>query len=146
MQCLEHSHIISTLRHISGKRQSGRTGTYHGNLDTVLLRDLRNRDITALTFVISGETLQVANGTASLLIFKWIHLLSHCFPADRHDRKQRAEHLSLSGLSGLQEFPTLDILDKSRYIDIYRTSLHTSRIRTIQTALGLLHGLFFCQA
>lgn len=118
MQCLEHSHIISTLRHISGKRQSGRTGTYHGNLDTVLLRDLRNRDITALTFVISGETLQVANGNRFLTHFQMDTLALALFLLRTDTTANSGQSTCLfQGLSGLQEFPTLDILDKSRYID-----------------------------
>ena len=66
VQGLINSHIVTSFRHVSGKRKSGRTGTDNSYLDAIARSHLRHRDLTTFALVISRKTLQIANGHSRL--------------------------------------------------------------------------------
>ena len=62
VQGLEDIDIIAFLHHIACKAESGRARANDGDLDAVGWSNLGQRDVAALTLIVSGETLQIANG------------------------------------------------------------------------------------
>ena len=147
MPRFDHRHIITAFRHITGKRQAGRTGTDHGYLDTVLFSNLRHRNLTALTFIVGSETFQITDGNRGLLHLQVdtfafaLFLLRTYTPTNGRQGTGFFQYLRC-----FEKFTPFDILDECRDIDTYRTTFHTGWIRTVQATLCLLHGLLFCQA
>ena len=67
------------------------------------------------------------HATALALFLLWTYTSADC-------RQGRGV---LQHLGGSQELTAFYVLDKRRNVDVYRASLHTGRLRTVQTALSL---------
>ena len=142
VECLKNRYIISKLCQITGTGQTCRAGTDHSNLLALLLCSRLRLD-TLLSCSISHITLQLTDGNGiSLDTTNTLGLtlaLLWTYPAtDSRKCGIFADHLICTGYIVLSHF-----LNESRNINIYRASLNTTWILTLQTACCLCHCLFF---
>ena len=62
MQRFKNGHIISQLDEVSGNGESRWSGAHNGYFLTVGFSNCRDRNFTAIAFIICSESLQPANG------------------------------------------------------------------------------------
>ena len=142
VQCFEHGNFISALGHVAGKRESGRPGTDDGDAYSVGRHHLRNRRLTALSFVIRREAFKITDGYGFFFHLQMYTLCLTLFflRADTTaDSRQAARFFQRLGC--LQEVARFDIFNKCRDVDADRTSAHACGIGAVETSLCFLHGL-----
>ena len=118
-----------------------------GHLDAVGCGRLGHRQIARFALVVGGKPFEVADGHGGLVLLvvdafrlALLFLRAH---AAAHGRQgaglfQRA--------CGLEYFAALDVLDEFRDVDFDRAAGHAQRLRAVEAAVRLLHGLFERQA
>ncbi len=147
VQCLEYCDIVSVFGHVSCKGESGGTRTDHGYFDSVLFCNFRHGHLSAFAFVIGGEAFEVADGYGLFAhfpvdTFGFALLLLRAYTA-AYGRKGAG---LFQCLGCFEEFTAFDVFNETGDVDSNRTAAHTSRIGTVQTALGFHQGLFLGQS
>ena len=142
MQGFEYRYIIAHLRQIAGACKTGRAGTDHGNLVSVLRLCTHRFDIV-LKCVIRHEPLQFSDGDRLALdapdaFALALGLLRTDTAADRRKGAGLSDHLI-----GLFDVSFFYFMDKCRDVDRYRTSLDAFRILAVEASFRLFHRLFF---
>ena len=148
MQGLKHRHVISFFDHISGKRQSGRSGTDHRNLDAIRSSHFRHSNLPGFPFIIGSKTFQITDSNRIFFHFLQIETLGFALFFLR--AYPPANGWQSTGLfqngSRFQDFSSFNIFNKPGNIYTHRASFHTSRIHTILTTHSFTHSHFFRQS
>ena len=141
MESLIDGDIVAPLCHISGKSQPGRTAPHHSHFDAVSRGTFGSNTGAVFALIVGSEAFEVTDshsGTTHLvvdtlaltLLFLRAYPTTHCGQCGG----------GFQGHCRSVEVAALDIFDKGRDFDAYRTTGDTLRIRAIQTAGGFFHS------
>ena len=130
MKCLEDRYIVAKLCKVTCTGKSGRTGTDNSNLLAVLfLSSLRNKAV--LSGPVGNETLQLTDGNCFTLDTAYTFALTLALLRTYTSTYSRKCGRQCDRICSILIFSCFYFTDKSRNIDIYRTSGYTSCIFTV---------------
>ena len=146
MQGFEYRNIISEFCHISGKRETSWTRTDNSNLNTILLFNYRNTNMSTFPFKIGSKTFQMSDSYRLMIHFQMNTFGFTLFLLRTNTTTDSRQCTCLfQNSSRFKEFASFDVLDKRRNVYSNRATFHTRRVGTIQTSFGFCLCLFQCQ-
>ena len=147
MECLKDRHVIPLLCQVAGTGKAGRAGTDDCNFLSVG-RSLCRLNTAVCAVGIRNETLQLSDGNSLALDSADADALTLSLLRTYTAAYCRKTGGLCDDAAGCRNIAVLDLTDKSRNVDVDRTSLNTARILAVKTSLRLCLcylklGLFF---
>ena len=142
MESFKYSNIITQFSHIASERKTTRTRTYNSDFDAIRRSHFRHCHLTAITFIVCRKTFEITNSHSRFTCFSVdtfafaLTLLRTYTTAYSRQSRCLFQHLS-----SLKNFATFDIFNKCRDVNANRATLHTRRIRTVETTFSLQQSL-----
>ena len=144
MKCFQNGYVMSFDNHIAGNGQPGRSRTDHCNLFSGGFGFGRQLTGTIVSFPVGCKAFQIANGHRITLFGKD----AKAFTLNLLGTNPSANSGKTVFLPDMPDGPgkitVFNQLDKTRYVNFYRTARHAVGLFALQAPFGFQLGHFRC--